>query len=91
MGCRSTGLSQANSAEVVLAEQDGGTISGWGWADQGWNGLGDPIYFAGSATHTLRIQQREDGPSIDQFVLSPDTYFTVAPGPQKNDTTILPK
>jgi hypothetical protein len=81
----------SNSAEVVLAEMDGGTISGWGWADQGWNGLGDPIYFATSGPHTLRIQQREDGPRLDQIVLSPDTYFTVAPGPQKNDTTILPK
>jgi phosphatidylserine/phosphatidylglycerophosphate/cardiolipin synthase-like enzyme len=80
----------ANSAEVVLAEMDGGTISGWGWADQGWNGLGDPIHFAGSTTHTLRIQQREDGPRIDQIVLSPDTYFTVPPGPQKNDNTKLP-
>jgi hypothetical protein len=28
---------------------------------------------------------------LDQIVLSPDTYFTVAPGPQKNDTTIVPK
>ncbi len=80
----------SNSAEVVLAEMDGGTISGWGWADQGWNGLGDPIYFASSGTHTLRIQQREDGPRFDQVVLSPDTYFTVAPGPQKNDNTKLP-
>ena len=79
-----------NSAEVVLAEMDGGTISGWGWADQGWNGLGDPIYFASYGPHTLRIQQREDGPRFDQIVLSPDTYFTVAPGPQKNDNTKLP-
>jgi hypothetical protein len=79
----------SNSAEVVLAEGDGGTISGWGWADQGWNGLGDPIYFGTSGQHTLRVQQREDGPRFDQIVLSPDTYFTVAPGPQKNDNTKL--
>ena len=69
---------------------DGGTISGWGWADQGWNGLGRPDLFRDFRSHTLRIQQREDGPRFDQVVLSPDTYFTVAPGPQKNDNTKLP-
>ena len=30
-----------------------------------------PIYFAASGTHTLRIQQREDGAIVDQMVLSP--------------------
>jgi phosphatidylserine/phosphatidylglycerophosphate/cardiolipin synthase-like enzyme len=79
-----------NSAQVVLQERDGGTISGWGWADQGWNGLGSHIYFASSGTHTLRIQQREDGAMFDQVVLSPDTYLTTAPGPQQRDNTILP-
>jgi phosphatidylserine/phosphatidylglycerophosphate/cardiolipin synthase-like enzyme len=80
-----------NSAQVVLQETDGGSVAGWGWADQGWNGLGANIYFATSGTHTLRIQQREDGVLFDQVVLSPDTYLATPPGPQKNDHTILPR
>jgi hypothetical protein len=80
-----------NSAQVVLQESDTGIVSGWGWADQGWNGLGGPIYFATSGTHTLRVQQREDGVSLDQIVLSPDTFLTVAPGAQHDDTTIVPR
>ena len=87
---RSTGGARPTRRRSSWRKCDGGTISGWGWADQGWNGLGDPIYFATSGPHTLRIQQREDGPRFDQIVLSPDTYFTVAPGPQKNDNTKLP-
>ena len=70
---------------------DAGTVSNWGWADQGWNGLGDAIYFKTSGLHTLRIQQREDGPVIDQIVLSPNLYFSIAPGKQKDDTTIVSK
>ena len=50
-----------------------------------------PIYFATSGTQTIRIQQREDGTIIDQIVLSPDTFFTTAPGARKGDTTILPR
>ncbi len=79
-----------NSAQVVLQESDGNTISGWGWADQGWNGLGANVYFAASGSHTVRIQQREDGVIFDQVILSPDTFLTTAPGPQKQDTTIVP-
>jgi hypothetical protein len=41
--------------------------------------------------HTLRIQPREDGVSIDQIVLSPSTYLFTSPGALKNDTHILPK
>ena len=81
----------ANSAQIVLQERDGGTISGWGWADQGWNGLGPSIYFATSGPHTLRIQQREDGAMFDQIVLSPDTFLTTPPGPQNRDATIVPR
>ncbi|MEP6593513.1 MAG: Ig-like domain-containing protein, partial [Acidobacteriota bacterium] len=80
-----------NSAQVVLQESDGGKISGWGWADQGWNGLGTPIYFTTTGPHTLRIQQREDGVMFDQIVLSPDTYSSTAPGSQNNDTTVVPR
>jgi hypothetical protein len=80
-----------NSAQVVLQESDNGVISGWGWADQGWNGSGGAIYFASTGPHTLRIQQREDGVLFDQIVLSPDLYFTTSPGLQNRDGTIVPR
>jgi phosphatidylserine/phosphatidylglycerophosphate/cardiolipin synthase-like enzyme len=80
-----------NSAQVVLQEVDNGAISGWGWADQGWNGLGGAIHFAATGPHTIRIQQREDGVLFDQVVLSPDLYFTTAPGSQNRDSTIVPR
>jgi PKD repeat protein len=65
----------------------------WGWQDNGWgvNVLGPFIYFQTSGTHTLRIQPREDGFSLDQVVLSPLNYLLLAPGTLKNDTHILPK
>lgn len=40
---------------------------------------------------TIRIQAREDGYSIDQIVLSASRFMSAAPGPLKNDTTILPR
>jgi regulation of enolase protein 1 (concanavalin A-like superfamily) len=81
----------SSSAELVL--QDGtsdSAVHAWGWADNGWNALGPHIYFAASGTHTIRIQQREDGAIVDQIVLSPDTYLTSPPGARDNDSTILP-
>jgi hypothetical protein len=68
-------------------------VQGWGWHDNsyGQNVLGPDLMFATSGTHTLRIQQREDGISIDQIVLSPVTYRTTSPGVTKNDTTIVPQ
>jgi hypothetical protein len=80
------------SAMTVNLEDDANVgVSGWGWQDNGYglNVLGSPVYFDGTP-QKLRIQTREDGFSIDQVVLSPATYFTVAPGALKNDTTILP-
>jgi phosphatidylserine/phosphatidylglycerophosphate/cardiolipin synthase-like enzyme len=79
-----------SSAEVVLqAGPSGAADHNWGWADQGWGSPGPLIYFASSGTHTVRIQQREDGAIVDQIVLSPDTYVTNAPGPRTDDTKIL--
>src|SRR4029079_6906558 len=62
------------SAEVINLEDCFACgLSGWGWQDNGWGVgvLGPLVYFANSGTHTLRIQVREDGLSIDQVVLSP--------------------
>ena len=53
--------------------------------------LGPLVYFADSGTHTIRVQVREDGFSIDQIVLSPDTFLNAAPGANKLDQTKLPK
>ena len=53
--------------------------------------MGQDVYFIGTGPHRIRIQTREDGFSIDQIVLSPATYLTARPGPQRNDNTILQK
>lgn len=65
-------------------------VLGWGWNDNGYGVLGPLVYFAAGGTQTIRIQQREDGISLDQVVLSPQLYLTNAPGAPKQDGTILP-
>ena len=86
-------IGTTNATEYNLEDCSGCGLSGWGWQDNGWGigVLGPSIRFATTGTHTLRIQVREDGLSLDQIVLSPQTYLTSAPGALKNDTTILPK
>ncbi len=82
------------SAEVYnLEECSGCGLSGWGWQDDGWGVgvLGPLFYFPTTGAHTIRIQPREDGLSIDQIVLSAQSYLNSSPGAAKNDTTILPK
>jgi hypothetical protein len=66
-------------------------VSGWGWQDNGYGAgvRGPDIYFENAGTHTIRVQTREDGLSIDQIVLSPVTYLDRAPGATKDDGTIL--
>jgi endonuclease/exonuclease/phosphatase family metal-dependent hydrolase len=78
------------SGEVYSLESCSGVgESGWGWEDTEYCGDAAPIYFSSSSAQTLRIQQREDGISVDQIVLSPSTYLTSSPGSQQNDTRIL--
>jgi phospholipase D-like protein len=78
------------SAEVVLQDGPNGAADhGWGWSDNGWGVPGVDIYFATTGTHTVRIQQREDGAIVDQIILSPGTYLTTAPGARRDDTTII--
>jgi hypothetical protein len=76
---------------VALEECSGCGVQGWGWHDNGsGRGVrGAPIFFASTGTTTIRVQQREDGISIDQIVLSPSTYKSSSPGKLKNDTVIL--
>ena len=86
-------IGTTGSTAYNLESCSGCGLSGWGWEDNGWGTgvLGPAIFFATTGTQKLRIQIREDGLSIDHVVLSPQTYLSSAPGPAKNDTTILPK
>ena len=81
------------SAEYNLESCKGCGVAGWGWEDNGWGMgvLGPVIYFSTSGTQRIRIQNREDGLSFDQIVLSAERYITTAPGPAKYDATIVPK
>ena len=84
-------IGTTSSLPIVLEEGSGAGESGWGWNDNNYGSIGTPITFASSGVHTLRIQQREDGISVDQIVLSPATYLNSSPGALKNDTVIVPK
>ena len=83
-------IGTTSATTVNLEDCSGCRLAGWGWQDNGWGVglLGPPIYFDGT-TQTIRIQQREDGYSIDQIVLSPSMYLSRAPGALKNDSLIL--
>jgi len=82
-------IGTSSGQAVVLQSCTGAPEAGWGWTDNGWCSLGKPMYFQSTGSHTLRVQVREDGLSIDQIVLSPQTYFTAAPGAEVNDSTLL--
>ena len=82
-------IGTTSSTEYNLEDCIGCAVSGWGWQDNGWGTLGPDIYFQSSGLQTIRIQEREDGLSIDQIILSPSTYLSNAPGSMKNDGVIL--
>ena len=82
-------IGTTSAAPVVLQACSGAAIQGWGWTDNGWCGLGSAIYFQTTGTHTIRVQTCEDGLSIDQIVLSPQTYLSTAPGKTVNDAIKL--
>ncbi len=77
------------AAVVILEDCTACGLSGWGWQDNGYNGLGPLIYFAQTGTQTVRIQAREDGLSIDQIVLSKSAYLNSSPGSLKDDSVVL--
>jgi hypothetical protein len=91
-GAPANRVGTTQAVTVVLEDCTNCGVHGWGWQDNGYGAgvLGPVLYFA-AGPQTLRIQQREDGISIDQIVLSPDRYLTVSPGKPKDDTTILEK
>src|ERR1700681_308389 len=81
------------SALLVNLERCSGCgDAGWGWQDKGyWTAQSAVVKFAGSGSHTIRVQTREDGVQIDQIVLSPSSYLSSAPGQATGDSTIVPK
>ena len=83
-------IGTSSSLEVVLQNGSTGPAPhAWGWSDNGWGAPGEHVYFATTGTHTLRVQQREDGAIIDQIVISPDSFLTSPPGWRLDDVTIL--
>jgi glucose/arabinose dehydrogenase len=84
-------IGTTSGTPLIVEECNGCGMSGWGWEDNGYGGVGPLIYFGSTGTQTIRIQGREDGISIDQIVLSPVTYLTTRPGLTKNDATLLPE
>ena len=85
-------IGTTSATAINLEDCSGCGLKGWGWQDNGWGAgvLGPLVRFAASGAHTIRIQTREDGLSVDQIVLSSGKYLTSAPGSLKDDTTILP-
>jgi len=86
----------------LATDTTGSSLNNWGWVNGAyWLSQPATFTFASSGTHTLRVQVREDGFSIDQIVLSPSTFFNAsascptscaaAPGGVTNDSTIVPK
>jgi hypothetical protein len=86
-------IGSATGLAVNLATDGSGkSISGWGWTHGAyWLSQPATFVFTAATSHTLRIQVREDGVQFDQIVLSPRTYLNVAPGPARNDSTIVSK
>ena len=84
-------IGTAASTWVSLEDCSGCGELGWGRQDNGYGTgvLGPLVYFEASGPQTIRFQQREDGMSIDQIVLSPALYLTNAPGVSKQDALIL--
>jgi PKD repeat protein len=82
-------IGTTSGAAVSLQQCNGAAELGWGWTDNGWCGLGANVFFSTTGTHTMRVQVRSDGFSIDQIVVSPQSYLTAAPGVRVSDTAIL--
>lgn len=84
-------IGTTTATTITLEDCTGCGVSGWGWQDNGFAGLGQAIVFAAAGPQRIRIQTREDGLSIDQIVLSPERYLTASPGALKKDTVIVPQ
>src|SRR5690606_16019700 len=86
-------IGTSSAAEYNLEDCSGCRVSEWGWQDNAW-GVGvpsEPIVFTSPGPHTMRVQVREDGLSIDQVLFSPVKFFSTWPGSLKNDINIYPR
>lgn len=84
-------IGTTSSLTANLQSCSGCTLSGWGWVDGAyWLSQTTTIRFASSGTHTIRVQTREDGVSVDQIVLGTSNYTSSAPGQSTDDSTIVP-
>ncbi len=90
-GARVSRIGTTGSMWYSLEEYSNAGVMRWGWQDNGYgkNVVGPLLYFERTGPQTIRIQQREDGLSIDQIVISPSRYLSLAPGLAKNDLTIV--
>jgi phosphatidylserine/phosphatidylglycerophosphate/cardiolipin synthase-like enzyme len=88
-GTPSIRIGTTAGTSVTIEDQPSAGLSSWGWADNLVGGNAAPIYFETDGEHTIRVQRREDGISIDQIVLSRDAFLTTSPGFTKNDGTLL--
>jgi endonuclease/exonuclease/phosphatase family metal-dependent hydrolase len=85
-------ISTASGLLVNLERCSGCGIAAWGWKNTSyWLAQETLVRFAGSGSHTIRVQTREDGVEIDQIVLSPARYLSAAPGAELNDSQIVAK
>jgi hypothetical protein len=90
-GAATNRIGTTAAAALSIEDGSGAGLSGWGWQDDAYGAPAEPFYFAVSGVQKIRVQQREDGISIDQIVLSSGNYISAAPGATKNDTTVLQK
>ncbi len=88
-------IGTTSATAVTIEDCTSCGLAAWGWNDNLTTNvagaLGPLVYFATTGAHTVRVQLREDGLSLDQIVLSQSTFLNAAPGTTKNDGTILPK
>lgn len=84
-------LGSASGLALNLENCSGCGVAGWGWQD-GVYWLAPPpgFTFSSSGSHTLRIQNREDGVAFDQVLLAAVAGDS-APGQRMGDATILAK
>jgi len=84
-------MSSSSGVKVEIEDCVSCGVADWGWQDTSNASAGDLgplVYFSTTGTHTIRVQVREDGLSIDQIMLSRDPFLSTAPGATKYDGTL---
>ena len=71
-------IGTTDALDINLEECSGCGLSGWGWRDERWGATRTSapllLRFPTPGYQRVRIQTREDGVSLDQFVLSAGQY-----------------